>query len=78
MYNHDTIINPIDAKIEILRDFCVLRPNACRQEAAVRAILSSCANERQMEIKLHDLILGDETIKEFIARHKNTQSGLLN
>ena len=69
MYNFEIITNPIDEKIEILHDFCILRPNAHKQEAAVRNILSACANEQQMDTKLHDLILGDETVKEFINRH---------
>lgn len=70
MYNFEPITNPIDAKIKILRDFCILRPNAHVQTAAVRNILTACANEHQMDIKLHDLLRGHETIKEFIARHK--------
>ena len=70
MYNFETITSPIDEKIELLHDFCILRPNASRQETAVRNILMSCANEHQMDIKLHNILCGDETIKDFIARHK--------
>lgn len=66
---HNEYTNPIDDKIEILRDFCILKRGAAKQEAAVREILENCENEIQMEQKLHNVLRGKETLKEFIGRH---------
>jgi hypothetical protein len=69
MYTRKNEPNIIDAKIELLRDLCILTRNAKKQEAAVRAILERCQSEVRIEQKLHDLLCGNETLKEFISRN---------
>jgi hypothetical protein len=59
----------INEKIALLRDFCILGYNATRQEESVRIILGNCASELQMEQKLHDVLVGKETLKAFIKRY---------
>lgn len=70
MYTLNETANPIDEKIELLQDLCVLRKGAVKQEEAVRKILATCQSDRQLDIKVHDLVCGNETIKQFIGRHK--------
>jgi hypothetical protein len=72
---HNDYTNPIDDKISLLRDFCLLKRNASKQEAAVRQILGDCETETQMEQKLYNVLHGKETLKDFIARHNTTQGG---
>lgn len=60
--------NYINEKIEILRDLCILRPNAKRQESAIRDILGDCRTEIQIDQLLHNVLCGKETLKELIAR----------
>jgi hypothetical protein len=67
-----TIIkSPIDIKIDYLHEMGVLRSNATKQEEAIRIILATCTNGTQRDIKLHDLIVGNETVSEFIRRHEH-------
>lgn len=61
--------NLINEKIELLNEFGILSSTATRQEEAVRRILSECNNEIQVEQKLHDILCGNETLKDFITRH---------
>lgn len=63
--------NIIDEKIELLHDFCILRGNAHKQEQAVRNILANCKTEVQMEQKLHNVLKGEETLKDLIMRERN-------
>lgn len=65
------IKTPIDIKIDYLKEMGILRKNSAKQEAAVRAILATCTNGTQRDIKLHDLIVGNETVAEFIQRHEH-------
>ena len=60
--------NYINEKIEIMNDLCILRKNATKQETAIRNILSACKNEIQVDQKLHNVILGNETLKDLIKR----------
>lgn len=60
--------SPIDEKIELLRDFCILRKNANKQEEAIRNILAGCKSEIQMEQKLHNVLHGKESLKDLINR----------
>lgn len=72
MYIHYEInedVNPIDKKIEVLKDFCILNSRSKTQEKAVRDILANCQSETQMDQKLYNVLRGTETLKEFIARH---------
>jgi hypothetical protein len=59
----------VDEKIELLKDFCILRRGATKQEEAVRNILATCDSEIQMEQKLYNMLHGKETIKEFISKN---------
>lgn len=68
IHNEMSERNPIDDKIEVLQDFCILRKNAKKQEMAVRAILATCDTEIQMEQKLYNMLRGKETIHDFIQR----------
>ena len=61
----------INEKIELLRDFCILRHKAKKQEAAVRSILAGCKSEIQMEQKLHNVLYGAESLKDLINRELN-------
>lgn len=61
--------DPIDEKIELLRDFRLLRRTATEQETAVRRILGGCT-EIQMDQKLHDILCGNKTLKEFIEQEE--------
>ena len=70
IYNEGININPIDEKIELLHDFCILRKNATKQEAAIRNILSTCKSEIQMEQKLYNVLHGNETLKDLIKREE--------
>ena len=58
----------INEKIEILHDLCILRPNAHRQEDALKNILGTCKTEIQIDQKVHNVILGHETLKDLIKR----------
>lgn len=69
MHIHYGEKNLIDEKIELLRDFCLLRGRATKQEETIRKILATCDNEIQMEQKLHNVLRGKETLKDFIDRH---------
>lgn len=60
---------PIDQKIELLQDFCILSRRAKKQEEMVRSILATCTSDVQMEQKLYHLLRGSETLQEFISRH---------
>ena len=60
----------IDIKVELLKDMRILRGNAHKQEEAVRIILATCQSAYNVDTKLHDLIVGNETIAEFIRRHE--------
>lgn len=63
-------IDPIEAKIELLRDFCILRRGATKKEKQIRAILARCKSEIQMEQKLHNVLRGIETLDELIIKEK--------
>lgn len=58
----------INEKIEIMNDLCILRKNAPKQETALRNILSACENEIQIDQKLHNVLCGNETLKDLIKR----------
>lgn len=59
----------INEKIELLQDFCILRHNAHRQEEDVRAILSACKTEDEMDRKLRDVLVGGKPLKAFINQY---------
>ena len=67
---HNDYVNPIDDKINLLRDFCILRRGATKQEKAIRNILSNCKSEIQMEQKLYNVLHGIETLKDLIRREE--------
>lgn len=70
MYVHNENSNPINQKLELLRDFCILKTNAYKQEEAIREILGACKSEMEMDRKLRDLLIGDKSLKEFIKQYR--------
>jgi hypothetical protein len=66
---HKKPANPVSEKLRVLRHFGILTSNATVQKEQVRTILASCTSEAQMDVKLYNVLRGNETIKEFIARH---------
>lgn len=66
---------PIDVHIEHLQELGILRPNATKQEEAIRKILENCKtadgkyDEFKMSRLLHDLWTGNKTIKQFIDKY---------
>ena len=73
MYMHNEMAdrNIVDDKIELLKDFCILRKGATKQEESVRIILSNCPNELAMERKLFNVLHGNESLKDLIKRELN-------
>lgn len=67
-YNHQDIETIIDEKIEVLYDFTILPSKHCKDAKKVRKILANCTNEIQMDIQLHNLLHGTETLDQFIKR----------
>ena len=58
-------------KLELLYDFCILTMRANKhdpKENRVREMLSSCKSEREMERTLHDVLVGNETLEQLLAR----------
>ena len=60
----------INEKISILRDFNILKYNSHKQEDAIRKILGNCKSEIQIDQKLHDILCGNETLKDLIKREE--------
>lgn len=58
----------INEKIVILNQLGILRANARKQADALRTILGTCKNEIQIDQKLHDVIVGNKTLKDLIER----------
>ena len=65
---HYTVMDPVEEKIQVLRDFTVLLSNATVQEASIRNILTLCKSEIRMEQKLHNVLYGKEKLKTLIDR----------
>ena len=71
MYMHNDIaIDPIDEKVQLLHDFCILTDESVEDEATIRNILATCKTELQMEHKLHNVLRGNETLKDLIQREE--------
>ena len=58
----------INEKIEILHELCILRSNATQQEAKLKNILGTCNTEIQVDQILHNVLCGNETLKDLIKR----------
>ena len=71
IHNESQDRNIIDEKVELLRDFCILKNNATKQEEAIRKILASCSSEVQMEQKIHNVLYGKESLKDLIKKELN-------
>ena len=69
-FNEMSNRNPIDEKVSLLHDFCILRKGATKQEAAIRNILANCPSEIAMEQKLYNVLRGNETLKDLIKREE--------
>lgn len=54
----------IKSKLDLLDDFCLL--DGHRKQ--FKAILSKCPTERAMEIKLHDLLVGNISREDFLRK----------
>jgi hypothetical protein len=76
--HNDNIINPIDEKVSMLYEFCILIHPKVKgkgkeevpddREPAVRTVLGNCKNEIQMEQVLHDVVIGNTTIDTMLKR----------
>ena len=58
-------------KLELLYDFCILTMRANKhdpKENRVREMLSACKSEREIERTLHDVLVGNETLGQLLAR----------
>ena len=54
----------IKSKLDLLKDFCLLGDS----RKQFKAILSKCPTERAMEIKLHDLLVGNISREDFLRK----------
>lgn len=63
----DTMADAIGKKINLLKDFCLLSKHDDREEI-IKAILSKCKSERELDNALHNVVRFNETIDEFIER----------
>ena len=61
----------IRGKIRLLMDFCILKGSAKKQIESVYNILATCNSEVQMDQKIHNMLHGKETLKDFINRHNS-------
>lgn len=69
LHNEMSAVDPIYEKIKLLRDFRILGDNATKQEVQVGLILTNCNSDIAMEQKLHNVLHGNETLKELIDKH---------
>ena len=72
--------NPVETKIAMLYEFCVLTPQVIKvrkksrtelpdeREPAVRKILEQCTNEIQMEQVLHDIVVGRKSLNTMLKQ----------
>ena len=60
--------NPVLNKMMVLRHFGILDNAKPSQTNALKSILKSCQNETQMDNVLHDVLYGNETLEELLAR----------
>ena len=67
---HYTPMDIVEEKIGVLRDFKVLLSNASIQEATMRNILTLCKSDIRMEQKLHNVLYGNEPLRDLIDRDK--------
>jgi hypothetical protein len=61
----------VDEKISLLYDFCVLKTrkdNPDKQEQAVRQMLTACEGESAMQHLVHDILVGNCTLKQMLQR----------
>lgn len=66
-----TIEEQIDKKVSLLYDMCILikRRNATDdREEAIRQLLSSYQNERQIDNAVHDLVVGKCTLDQMLKK----------
>ena len=66
-----TLEEQIDKKVSLLYDLCVLtkhKKSTDGREAAVRELLSSYQNERQIDNTVHDIIVGNCTLNDILKR----------
>ena len=66
--NNETLADIVDKKIGLLRDFCILKGYG-KKEKLVRELLSRCTNDLQMDILLHDVLVGNTTLDEMLGRY---------
>lgn len=58
----------VNEKIKILRHFGIIESGDIELKEAVRKILFGCKSEIQMEQKLYNVLRGNETLNDLIAR----------
>ena len=57
----DTLENIIAKKVHLLHDFCILEDDDDREDI-VKDVLGRCTNGMQMDILLHDILVGKTTL----------------
>ena len=64
----DTIDTMIAKKIDLLIGFNIVDENDYKTQAKIIKILNDCGTETQMTQCLHDVIWGNESLKELLKR----------
>ena len=64
----DTIGTVIDKKMNLLKDFCILKDNDYKKESTLRKVLAQYNSEYDITVALHDIILGRQTLDDFLAQ----------
>lgn len=62
----DTLADILEKKIGLLYDFCIIKTQS--EEYFMRTHLSTCKTENAMSIMIHDLLVGRETLQQFMRR----------
>jgi hypothetical protein len=66
-----TFEEQVDKKVSLLYDMCILtkrQKGAKDREAAVRKLLTSYQNERQMDNAVHDIVVGKTKLEDTLKR----------
>lgn len=63
----DDLDTVIDKKINLLKDFCILKLHD-KREYALRKALAQCKSEYEITAALHDIIIGNKTLNEYLTQ----------
>lgn len=64
----DTLDTVIAKKVRLLHDFRILTDDDDR-DTVVKELLGRCTNDVQMDILLHDVLVGNTTLDEVLGRY---------